>query len=81
MSFGDQFFKAGEKHGRIKAIARCGFGAQFRVGFGNADDLDLGAVPRLLEKSVHVTMNQAHNADAKRRMCWRRCLRKQESCG
>jgi hypothetical protein len=32
------------------------------VGFGDADDLNLGTVLRLAEESVHMSVNQTNNA-------------------
>ncbi len=71
VGFGNHFLKVGEQGGLIEAIAGCRLGKQLAVGFCYADDLDLRAVPRLIEESVHVSVNQANDADSQWRPCGR----------
>jgi len=74
VGFRDQVLEVGEQRGLSEPVScRC-LGEQLAVRLGDADNLDLGAVPRLIEESVHMSMHQAHNADSKRRLGGQ-CLR------
>ena len=43
-------------------------GSEVPVGFGNANDFDLGIVQRMFQKSLDVPVNQANDANPKRRL-------------
>ena len=66
--FQQHLFQVGEENSVVEAVAGRGRREQARVGFGDADDFNLGAVQRLAEESVDVAVNQANDADAQRRM-------------
>src|ERR1700746_2366940 len=48
-----------------------------RIRFSDSHDLNFSAVPRLVQESVHVSMNQSNNAHAQRRRSWRSRKRRQ----
>jgi len=63
-----KFVKIGVVEGRIQVKLRCVSIEKSAVGFGDGNDLDVGAVERVGEKSLGMAVNEAGNGDAERRL-------------
>ena len=68
MRFGEHLFEVGKQESTVEAVSLCVLRKQALVRFGDADDFNLGAVQRCAKKSVNVSVNQADDADAQRRL-------------
>jgi len=53
---------------RVEMKLRCVLIEKSTVGFGDGDDLDVGTVERVGEKSLGVAVNEAGYGDAERRL-------------
>ncbi len=59
-------FEIGKDQTAVEAELRRVTRRDFRVRFGDSDNLDVGPVQRALEKAFDVTVNHARDGDSKR---------------
>jgi hypothetical protein len=64
VSLRDHVFQFSEELRLIKSVSRRRAIEELLVRFGDADDLDLRTVPRLLHEAVYMAVNQTDDADA-----------------
>jgi hypothetical protein len=62
----DHLFQVGEQLRLIESILRRSLGQKLPIRFSYADDLNLGIVAGLIEKSMYVSVNQTNNANPQR---------------
>lgn len=63
-----KFVKIGVVESRIEMKLRCVLIEKSALGFGDGNDLDVGAVERVGEKSLGMAVNESGNGDAERRL-------------
>ena len=62
----DHVFQVGKQLRLREPILAGSLGQQLPIGFRDSDDLNLGIVAGLLEKSMHVSVNQTDDANPQR---------------
>jgi hypothetical protein len=64
--FRDHVFRIGEQLRLSEPILCRSLGQKLPIGFSDADDLNLGTMAGLLEKSMYVPVNKTDNANSQR---------------
>jgi hypothetical protein len=64
MSLREHSVEIGEQLRSVESVAGCGGIEQTLIGLSDADDVDLGTVARLVEKSMDMAVDQAGDRNA-----------------
>src|ERR1700758_839414 len=81
MNFLQHLVQISKQNGSIESVTRRGLAEQMGIRLSDSHDLNLRTVAGLVEETVHVSMHQPNNGDAKWRLsrrCRERKLSKQE---
>ena len=80
MSSREHLFEVWKEQARVQLIARRVLRGEGMIRFREAYDFNLWIVQRMIEKSLHVAVDQANDADPKRYLVCRRRVLSLETC-